>query len=115
MTEKSEVCVLFVKRRALLAGALSLLGLLGLAAFAAMGRSALLPNSRERWSRAGGCLSWGDGQGLPNGGGGRGLSLESGEGGLWGRIQKAFKARSACLERLVRGDATGLVPTVGEC
>ena len=37
------------------------------------------------------------------------------EKGAMGEDKKAFKARSACLERLVRGDATGLVPTVGEC
>ena len=109
MTENRKVWVLFVKRWGLLLGALLLLGLLGLAAFAAMGRSALLPNSRERWSRAGasfhgavgqglpnggegsamGCqAAGGDGQGQPSGGGGRGLSLESGEGGYGGGYKK---------------------------
>ena len=88
MTENRKVWVLFVKRWAFLAGALSLLGLLGLAAFAAMGRSALLPNSRERWSRAGASFHGAVGQGLPNGG----------EGSVKG-CQTAGKGRSRAAKR----------------
>ena len=51
-----------------------------------------LPNSRERWSRAGGCLSWGGRPWAAKRRGtvvkGRGLSQESGEGGYGGGYKK---------------------------